>query len=105
MSILIACVALPKPPTTPLCLFVNTYADKEDPAVKANPKLLGQVMPAEKHYFRCRNHKSTKFNIPVSSPSATNIVGTPYNDYVELNSYMNKVADIFTKEFLNKVGK
>ena len=117
LSTCIGCVALPIAPTTPLCVFVNTYTGEKlnlkslklepDPLVKANPKLLGQIVnpvSGEHYYWRCRNHKSTKFNIPVISPSATNFVGTPYNDYVEMNAYLNKMAEVFKKEYLNKVG-
>lgn len=104
-ALLSGCVALPLPPTTPLCIFVNTYADKADPDVVKNPKLLGQLMPAEKYYFRCINQKHTKYNIYVTSPSASNMIATPYKDYLEMNAYLNKLADVFQKEVLSKIGK
>lgn len=115
---IIGCVALPVAPSTPLCIFVNAYTGKyldvasgklvDDPAVKANPKLLGQiVLPVSPkyYYWRCTNPKNIKYNIPVTSPSATDFIGTPYDNYVEMNAYLNKMAAVFQKEVLSKVGK
>jgi hypothetical protein len=98
------CVQLPLAPKTQLCVFTNTFL-LDDPAVVKDPKLAGQIMPPERHYFRCRNGNSTKYNISVTSPSATNIIGTPYKDYLELNAYYVKVATVMQKEVLSKVGK
>lgn len=93
------CVAMPKPPSTPLCLFTNVHTNKDA------PELLGKLLEPKDMYFRCTNAKGTKYNISVSSPSADKIVGTPYVDYVELMAYYNKLAEVFKKEFLNKVGR
>lgn len=95
---------LPVAPKTPLCLFVNTYL-KDDPKVKANPKLFDTFMPPEEHYFRCTNYKGTKFNIDTMTRDATDMVSTPFANYVELNAYLNKMGAIFQKEVLSKVGK
>lgn len=85
-----ACVALPKPPNTPLCSFDN--ASVEDGSNKA-PN------------FKCSGAKGDEFKIVWNSPSADKMVCTPFKDYVELNAYYKKLFDIFEKEFLNKTRK
>lgn len=103
LSLLFGCVALPVAPRTSLCVFTNTYL-KDSPEVKAQPKLEGKVMPPEKHFFRCRNSSSTKYNIPVTSESADKMIATPYADYLEMNAYYKKLADVFTKELNARTG-
>ena len=83
------CVALPKPPATPLCSFDN--ASKEDGS---------DEMPN----FKCVAADGTRFRINWNSPSADKMMATPYKDYIELNAYYKKLFEIFEKEFLNKVG-
>lgn len=120
----VGCATLPPAPKTRLCLFVNTYMTgmpTSDPSpvmdktfktiaknVKENPSLINlkqpKIMPPELHFFRCRNASSTKFNISVTSESATDMVATPIYDFLELNNYYNKLADVFTKE-LRKVAQ
>lgn len=75
-----ACVALPKAPKTRICL-IN----------------------AEKGYLRCINYKQTKYTVPLSK--ADKYVCTPSEDYLELNAWLNKMADVFKKEVLQKVGR
>jgi hypothetical protein len=78
--ILVNCAALPPAPKTRICL-IN----------------------ARTNSLRCINYKQTKYNVPVSK--ADKYVCTPGKDYLELNAYLNKMADIFRKEVLNKVGR
>lgn len=98
-SVTISCVALPPTPSTPLCVFTNVHTDAKD------PKSLGKPLDPMDFYFRCVNSKGTKYNIMATSPSADKIIATPYPDYVELMAYYNKLAEIFKKEFLSKVGR
>lgn len=74
------CVALPKAPKTRICL-IN----------------------AETSSLRCINYKQTKYTVPVAK--ADKYVCTPSEDYLELNAYINKMADIFKKEILQKVSR
>jgi hypothetical protein len=83
----VSCVALPRPPDTPLCLYDN--ASKDDGSDK-------------RPNFKCVSANGTRFTIPWNSPSATNLVGTPHDDYVRLQSYYKKIFDIMEKEFLNR---
>lgn len=89
-SIFLGCVALPKPPNTPLCSFDN--ASVEDGSNKS-PN------------FKCLSASNTRFQIYWNSVSADKMMCTPYKDYVELNAYYKKLFEILEKEFLNKVGK
>lgn len=85
-----SCVALPKPPNTPMCSFDN--ASKEDGSYK-NPN------------FKCIAADGTRFQIYWNSPDADKMVATPYKDYVELNAYYKKLLDVFQKQYLDKFGK
>lgn len=78
--LLTSCVALPKAPKTRICL-IN----------------------AKKNNLRCINYKQTKYDVPIAK--ADKYVCTPSEDYLELNAYLNKMADVFKKEVLQKVGK
>ncbi len=92
--ILSGCVALPKPPNTPLCIYDNYSKDtKTGKDYSKNP------------VFHCAAASGTEFEIAWNSPSAKNMVSTPHDDYVRLNAYYKKLFDIFEKEFLSKVGK
>lgn len=73
------CVALPKAPKTRICL-----------------------VDAKKNSMRCINYKQTKYTVPISK--ADKYVCTPGEDYLELNAYLNKMADVFKREVLQKVG-
>lgn len=53
--------------------------------------------------MRCINYKQTKYDVPMQK--ADKYVCTPSKDYLEMNAYLNKMADIFKKEVLQKVGK
>lgn len=72
------CVALPAAPKTRICL-IN----------------------AEKKSLRCINYKKTKYDVSIEK--ADKYVCTPSEDYLELNAYLNKMADIFREEVLKKV--
>jgi effector-binding domain-containing protein len=85
--ILSGCVALPKPPNTPLCSFDN--ASQEDESFK-------------KPNFKCLSANNTRFQVYWNSPSADKMICTPYKDYVELQAYYKKLFEIFEKEYLNK---
>lgn len=74
-----SCVALPQAPKTRICL-IN----------------------AQEKSLRCINYQKTKYTIPVEQ--ADKYVCTPSEDYLELNAYINKMADIFKNEVLKKVG-
>lgn len=74
------CVALPKAPKTRICL-IN----------------------AKENSLRCINYKQTKYSVPVGK--ADKYVCTPSEDYLELNAYINKMADIFKREVLQKVAR
>lgn len=74
------CVALPPAPKTRICL-----------------------VHAEKKKLRCINYKQTKYDVPIEK--ADKYVCTPSDDYLEMNAYLNKMADIFKREVLQKVGK
>lgn len=74
------CVALPPAPKTRICL-VN----------------------AKKNVMRCINYKQTKYTVPIAK--ADKYVCTPGKDYLELNAYLNKMADVFKREVLQKVGE
>lgn len=74
------CVALPKAPKTRICL-INAPAG----------------------VMRCINYKQTKYTVPLSK--ADKYVCTPSEDYLELNAWLNKMADVFKKEVLQKVGR
>ena len=89
-----ACVALPKPPNTPLCIYDN-YAKSKD----------GKVDHAKTPVFHCSSANGSEFDILWNSPSAKNMVSTPHDDYVRLNAYYKKLFDVFEKEFLNKVKR
>lgn len=84
---LIGCVALPKPPNTPICLYDN--ASKDDKSDRS-PN------------FKCIAADGTEFKVQWQSTGATNMVCTPHDDYVRLNAYYKKLFDIFEREFLNK---
>jgi len=75
-----SCVALPPAPKTRICL-----------------------VDAENSKMRCINYKQTKYDVPISK--ADKYVCTPSQDYLELNSYINKMADIFRRQVLQKVSK
>ena len=79
-----SCVALPKPPNTPLCSFDNSV----------NPP-----------HFKCLSAKDTRFEIQADSKSADKMMCTPYKDYIEMNAYYKKIFDIVEKEFLNKARR
>lgn len=89
--ILSSCVALPKPPNTPLCLYDN-YSKNESVDHSKTP------------VFHCSAANGSEYEIPWNSPSAKNMVSTPHKDYVELNAYYKKIFEVFEKEFLNKAG-
>lgn len=92
--IISGCVALPKPPDTPLCMYDNYSTDKKSGReYSKNPA------------FHCVAANGTEFEIDWNSPSAKNVVGTPHDDWVRLNAYYKKIFDIFEREFLNKAGK
>lgn len=74
------CVALPQAPKTRICMI-----------------------HAAKNKLRCINYAQTKYDVPVSK--ADKYVCTPSKDYLELNAYLNKMADVFKHEVLGKVGK
>jgi len=84
------CVALPKPPNTPLCSYDN--ASKDDGSDK-EPN------------FKCLSSKKTRFQVKWNSESADKMVCTPYDDYLKMNAYYKKVFDIIEKEFLNKARR
>lgn len=67
--------------------------------------MLGEVMPPARHFFRCRNSSSTKYDISVLSKSADKFIATPYPDFLEMNAYYNKVATVMTKELNSRIGK
>lgn len=75
-----SCVAMPVPPKTRICL-----------------------VDAVNKSLRCINYKQTKYTIPIGK--ADKYVCTPSEDYLEMNAYLNKMADIFKREVLQKVGK
>lgn len=83
------CVALPKPPNTPICMYDN--ASKDDKS---------DISPN----FKCVAANGERFIIRWNSPSALNSVCTPHDDYVRLNAYYKKIFEIFEREFLNKAG-
>lgn len=87
-----SCVSLPMPPKTSLCMFVN----KDD---------AGKPLKPTEYYFMCINHKQVRYEILVTSDSADKMIATPYLDYLEMNAYLDKMAKVFQKEFLNKIGK
>lgn len=85
------CVALPKPPNTPICLYDNYSRDeKSGRDYSKNPA------------FHCVAANGTEFDVNWNSESAKNMVSTPHDDYVRLNAYYKKLLDVFEKEFLNK---
>jgi hypothetical protein len=88
--ILSGCVALPKPPDTPLCSFDNT--SKDDRSDKS-PN------------FKCLSSRNMRFKIQWNSESADKMMCTPYADYIKMNAYYKKIFDIIEKEFLNKARK
>lgn len=83
------CVVLPKPPQTPVCLYDN-YT-----------KGHGEKSP----YFTCETVEKVKFEIPWNSPSAKNMVATPFEDYVKMNAYYKKVLDVLDKELAGRVKR
>ena len=85
------CVALPKPPNTPFCMYDNYSKDAQSGMDFAKS-------PA----FHCVAANDSEFDIPWNSSSAKNMVGTPHDDYVKLNAYYKKIFEIFEKEYLNK---
>ena len=89
-----ACVALPKPPATPLCLYDN-YSKSED----------GKRDYSKSPVFHCSAYNGTEYEIPWNSPSAKNMVGTPHDDYVKLNAYYKKLFDILERELLKKAKR
>ena len=92
--IISGCVALPRPPNTPLCLYDNYSKDTKNKRDYSKSPV-----------FHCSAANGTEFEIPWNSPSARNMVGTPHKDYVELNAYYKKLFEVFEKEFLNKARK
>lgn len=77
---------------------------KANPALVADPKKT-KVMPADLHFFVCRNSSSTKYYISVKSESADKMIATPFGAYLELQAYYKKLADVFTKELNARTGK
>jgi len=86
---LVNCVALPVAPQTPICVFDN-YS-----------KGVGEKSPR----FRCETIHNVKFEIPWNSPSAKNMVATPFDDYVKLNAYYKKLFDVLESELDKRIGK
>lgn len=87
------CVALPKPPNTPICLYDNYSVSKEGRDYSKSP------------VFHCTAANGTEFDIDWNSKSAKNMVSTPHDDYVRLNAYYKKLFEVFEREFLDKAIK
>lgn len=87
---LTGCVAIPKPPDVPLCIFDNYSKSSEGRDYAKAPA------------FHCTAANGSEFEIPWNSASAKNMVSTPHDDYVRLNSYYKKVFEIVEKELLKR---
>ena len=94
LSCLVNCVALPKPPNTPLCLYDN-YSKSKD----------GKRDYSKSPVFHCSAANGTEFEIPWNSPSAKNMVSTPHDDYVRLNDYYKKLFDVLERELIKKAKR
>ena len=84
------CVAFPKPPNTPICLYDNQ--SKNDNSDKS-PN------------FKCAAADKTEFKVNWNSHGAANMVCTPHDDYVRLEAYYKKLFDIFQTEVNKMRGK
>ena len=72
-------------------------------ALPPAPKTRICLVNAKKKSLRCINYKQTMYDVPIAK--ADKYVCTPSKDYLELNAYLNKMADIFKKEVLTKVAR